>query len=187
MCRDRQQLPQVQWLRAFTANQSPPAHLLSTYLPAIPLPQILDDGRVTDSKGRVVNFANTVIILTSNLGSAYLLEAAAAESSRPNTPDAGRMSAMTMAAAKEAALMAVKKHFRPEFLNRIDEIICFDPLARGQLLGVARLMASELNDRLAPRNISLAMSDAALEFAVAASYDPAYGARPLRRWLEHHM
>ena len=83
--------------------------------------------------------------------------------------------------------MAVKKHFRPEFLNRIDEIICFDPLARGQLLGVARLMASELNDRLAPRNISLAMSDAALEFAVAASYDPAYGARPLRRWLEHHM
>jgi hypothetical protein len=81
----------------------------------------------------------------------------------------------------------VKKHFPPEFLNRLDDIVCFDPLAKGQLVGVARLMAAELNDRLAPKNISLAMTDAALEYAVASSFDPAYGARPLRRWLEHHM
>jgi ATP-dependent Clp protease ATP-binding subunit ClpB len=81
----------------------------------------------------------------------------------------------------------VKRHFPPEFLNRLDDIVCFDPLAKGQLIGVARLMAQELNDRLAPKNITLAMTDAALEYAVAASYEPAYGARPLRRWLEHHM
>jgi ATP-dependent Clp protease ATP-binding subunit ClpB len=151
--------------------------------------QILDDGRVTDSKGRTVNFANTVIILTSNLGSAYLLEAAAASSSRPVTPEAGRppRTPLSVAAAKELAVGAVRKHFPPEFLNRLDDIVCFDPLARQQLLGVARLMASELNDRLAPKNISLTMTDAALEAAVNASYDPAYGARPLRRWLEHHM
>jgi ATP-dependent Clp protease ATP-binding subunit ClpB len=75
----------------------------------------------------------------------------------------------------------------PEFLNRLDDIVCFDPLARDQLLGVARLMGEELNERLAPKNITLVMGQAALEHAVAASYEPAYGARPLRRWLEHNM
>ncbi|KIY99611.1 Chaperone protein clpB [Monoraphidium neglectum] len=149
---------------------------------------VLDDGRVTDSKGRTVSFANTIVILTSNLGSQFLLEAAVAQSSRPTTPDAGRpRTPVTMAAAKELALGAVKRHFPPEFLNRLDDIVCFDPLAKGQLIGVARLMAQELNDRLAPKNITLAMTDAALEYAVAASYEPAYGARPLRRWLEHHI
>ena len=159
--------------------------------------QILDDGRVTDSKGRTVNFANTVIILTSNLGSAFLLEAAMG-ASRPTTPpeagvlrgangSGGGGGGLSVAAAKELALGAVRKHFPPEFLNRLDDVVCFDPLGRGQLLGVARLMAAELAERLAPRNISLAMSDAALGHAVAASYDPAYGARPLRRWLEHHV
>lgn len=151
--------------------------------------QVLDDGRVTDSKGRTVNFANTVIILTSNLGSPFLLEAATAASSRPTTPEAGVRppTPLSYAAAKEAALGAVKRHFPPEFLNRLDDIVCFDPLGRAQLLGVARLMAAELNERLAPKNITLVVTDAALEFSVAASYDPAYGARPLRRWLEHHM
>ncbi|GBG00245.1 chaperone [Raphidocelis subcapitata] len=150
---------------------------------------ILDDGRVTDSKGRTVNFSNTVIILTSNLGSAYLLEAAAAASSRPNTPEAGArpLTPLTMAQGKELALGAVRKHFPPELINRLNDIVCFDPLARGQLLGVARLMAEELGERLAPKNITLAMSEPALEYAVAASYEPAYGARPLRRWLEHHI
>ena len=81
----------------------------------------------------------------------------------------------------------MKKHFPPEFLNRLDDIVCFDPLAKGHLIGVARLMAEELNERLAPKNTNLCMTDAALEYAVACSYEPAYGARPLRRWLEHHM
>jgi ATP-dependent Clp protease ATP-binding subunit ClpB len=165
-----------------------PALTATATAPPPPAPQILDDGRVTDSKGRTVNFSNTVIILTSNLGSAYLLEAAAAASSRPTTPEAGGpRTPLSVAQAKELALGAVKKHFPPEFLNRLDDIVCFDPLARGQLLGVARLMASELGERLAPKNISLVMGEPALEYAVAASYEPAYGARPLRRWLEHHM
>jgi ATP-dependent Clp protease ATP-binding subunit ClpA len=181
------------WGRVGSAPVQPPAAPApppaDSPPPPVPRPnptQILDDGRVTDSKGRTVNFANTVIILTSNLGSAYLLEAAAAASSRPTTPEAGR-TPLGAAAAKEMALMAVRKHFPPEFLNRLDDIVCFDPLARQQLLGVARLMAGELNERLAPKNISLSMTEPALEAAVNASYDPAYGARPLRRWLEHHM
>ncbi|KAI8463666.1 MAG: P-loop containing nucleoside triphosphate hydrolase protein [Monoraphidium minutum] len=148
---------------------------------------VLDDGRITDSKGRTVNFANTVIILTSNLGSQFLLEAAVAGGSRPGSPDSRPRTPLPMAAAKELALAAVRKHFPPEFLNRLDDVVCFDPLAKGQLTGVARLMASELSERLAPRNISLSMTEPALEHAVAASYDPAYGARPLRRWLEHSI
>ena len=81
----------------------------------------------------------------------------------------------------------MKKHFPPEFLNRLDDIVCFDPLAKDQLTGVARLMAEELNERLAPKTITVRVTDAALEYRVSCSYEPAYGARPLRRWLEHHM
>lgn len=82
-------------------------------------------------------------------------------------------------------LLQVKKFFRPEFLNRLDDIVTFDPLSQDQLLGVARLMAEELNVRLAPKNITLSCTDAALHYAVSQAYDPSYGARPLRRWLEH--
>lgn len=144
---------------------------------------LLDDGRVTDGKGRTVNFANTVIIMTSNLGSEYLLQAAA---SRPTSPG-DSTPALNNAQAKELVLAQVKRFFRPEFLNRLDDIVVFEPLSSQQLLGVARLMAAELNERLAPKNITLSCSDAALHFAVSQAYEPAYGARPLRRWLEHHI
>ncbi|KAG2488370.1 hypothetical protein HYH03_013059 [Edaphochlamys debaryana] len=138
---------------------------------------ILDDGRVTDSKGRTVNFANTVVILTSNLGSEALLQAAAAADKAPPGTDRFKQ-------AKEACMTAVRRFFRPEFLNRLDDIVVFEPLQKKQLLGIAALMGKELAARLTPRNIGLSFTNAALAYSVQVAYDPAYGARPLRRWME---
>ncbi|KAG2488361.1 hypothetical protein HYH03_013051 [Edaphochlamys debaryana] len=138
---------------------------------------ILDDGRVTDSKGRTVNFANTVVILTSNLGSEVLLQAAAAADKAPPGTDPFKQ-------AKEACMAAVRRFFRPEFLNRLDDIVVFEPLRKKQLLGIAALMGKELASRLTPRNIGLSFTNAALAYSVQVAYDPAYGARPLRRWME---
>ncbi|KXZ42746.1 hypothetical protein GPECTOR_120g413 [Gonium pectorale] len=146
---------------------------------------ILDDGRVTDSKGRTVNFANTVIILTSNLGSEALLAAASAASPAALGPSAH--SREVYKAAKEQVLKAVRAFFRPEFLNRLDDIVIFEPLRPEQLVGIARLLGDELAARLAPRNIDLSFTDAALSYAVRHAYDPVYGARPLRRWMEHSV
>ncbi|PNH09466.1 Chaperone protein ClpB1 [Tetrabaena socialis] len=143
---------------------------------------ILDDGRVTDSKGRTVNFANTVVILTSNLGSEALLSAAHKAAAPPAAK--GGAAADPYKEAKESVMAAVRRFFRPEFLNRLDDVVVFEPLRPAQLLGVARLLGSELAGRLAPRNIGLRFTDAALAHAVRQSYDPTYGARPLRRWLE---
>lgn len=130
---------------------------------------VLDDGRLTDSKGRTVSFANTIIILTSNVGSHILLE-------RGTGPE-----------AKSAVMDLIQATFRPEFLNRLDEIVIFDPLERQQLREVARLQSAELNERLKERFISLRLTDAALDYAVSQSYDHLYGARPLRRWLERSI
>jgi ATP-dependent Clp protease ATP-binding subunit ClpB len=130
---------------------------------------VLDDGRLTDSKGRTVSFANTIIIMTSNLGSQILLEHG------------------TGAEAKDAVLELLRKNFRPEFLNRLDEMVIFDPLGKDQLREVARLQTKELNKRLIERAITLTMTDDALDFAASQSYDHMYGARPLRRWLEHNI
>ena len=130
---------------------------------------VLDDGRLTDSKGRTVSFANTIIIMTSNLGSKILLE-------EGNGPE-----------AREAVLNIVRKNFRPEFLNRLDEMVIFDPLGQQQLREVARLQTVELNKRLVERSITLHMTDEALDYAAKESYDHMYGARPLRRWLEHNI
>ena len=130
---------------------------------------VLDDGRLTDSKGRMISFANTIIIMTSNLGSKILLE-------HGSNPD-----------SKEAALNVVRQHFRPEFLNRLDEMVVFDPLGPVQLREVARLQTKELNNRLLDRAITLKMTDEALDYAATQSYDHMYGARPLRRWLEHNI
>jgi ATP-dependent Clp protease ATP-binding subunit ClpB len=130
---------------------------------------VLDDGRLTDGKGRLVSFANTVIILTSNLGSPILLE-------RGTDP-----------ASKAAVMDIIRKHFRPEFLNRLDEIVIFDPLHPSQLREVARLQAVELNKRLAAKSITMTVTENALDYAVEQSYDHAFGARPLRRWLEHSI
>ncbi|GIL60022.1 hypothetical protein Vafri_14648 [Volvox africanus] len=141
---------------------------------------ILDDGRVTDSKGRTVNFANTVIILTSNLGSEALLQAAI-KNAHPNTV-AGRD---LFHEARQTVMSEVRRFFRPEFLNRLDDIVMFEPLQQSQLVGIAALLGKELGSRLAPRNIGLSFTDAALSYAVRQAYDPMYGARPLRRWMEH--
>lgn len=130
--------------------------------------QALDDGRITDSKGRTVSFANTLIIMTSNLGADALL--AAGGSGSPE--------------AQQAVMAAVKRHFRPELLNRLDDIVIFDPLTEGELQKIASLQVDDINKRLRPRGIALELTPKALQFAVVTSHDSAYGARPLRRWLD---
>ncbi|XP_010276256.1 PREDICTED: chaperone protein ClpB1 [Nelumbo nucifera] len=132
--------------------------------------QVLDDGRLTDGQGRTVDFTNTVIIMTSNLGAEHLL--------------AGLMGKCTMQSARERIMQEVRRHFRPELLNRLDEIVVFDPLSHEQLRKVARLQMRDVASRLAERGVALAVSDSALDIVLAASYDPVYGARPIRRWLE---
>ena len=133
--------------------------------------QILDDGRITDSQGRTVDFKNTIIILTSNLGSQYLLEGI--------TPD-GSISEE----AQSAVMHELKGAFRPEFLNRLDEVIMFRPLTRENLGGIIDIMVEGLRKRLADKGLSLELTDAAKDLIIARGYDPLYGARPLRRCLQ---
>ena len=133
--------------------------------------QILDDGRITDSQGRTVDFKNTIIILTSNLGSQYLLEGI--------KPD-GSISAE----AQEAVRAELRRSFRPEFLNRLDEIIMFRPLTRENLTGIVDIMVDGLRSRLAGRSLGLELTDAAKALIIDRGYDPLYGARPLRRYLQ---
>ena len=133
--------------------------------------QILDDGRVTDSQGRTVDFKNTILIMTSNIGSHYLLDGAKEDGSIEE-------------ANVQLVMNELRGHFRPEFLNRLDEIITFSPLTKSNVCGIMELLISDLNKRLADREISIRMTDAAKEFAIAQSYDAAYGARPLKRYLQ---
>ncbi|GIL83035.1 hypothetical protein Vretimale_8548 [Volvox reticuliferus] len=140
---------------------------------------ILDDGRVTDSKGRTVNFANTVIILTSNLGADALLQAA----QKLQHGSTGGVDPYKE--AKQTVMAAVRRFFRPEFLNRLDDIVMFEPLRPEEMTRIAGLMGRELAARLTPCNIGLTFTDGALRYAVQQAYDPEYGARPLRRWMEH--
>ena len=133
--------------------------------------QILDDGRITDSQGRTVDFKNTIIILTSNLGSQYLLEGIGADGSI--TPDA------------QAAVMAeLRRAFRPEFLNRLDETILFRPLTKENLSGIIDLLVEGLRKRLAEQNLKLELTESAKALIIQRGYDPLYGARPLRRTLQ---
>ncbi|CAH8360833.1 unnamed protein product [Eruca vesicaria subsp. sativa] len=132
--------------------------------------QVLDDGRLTDGQGRTVDFRNSVIIMTSNLGAEHLLS--------------GLTGKVTMQVARECVMQEVRRHFRPELLNRLDEIVVFDPLSHDQLRKVARLQMKEVAVRLAERGVALAVTDAALDYILAESYDPVYGARPIRRWME---
>ncbi|XP_058768645.1 chaperone protein ClpB1-like [Vicia villosa] len=132
--------------------------------------QVLDDGRLTDGQGRTVDFRNTVIIMTSNLGAEHLLS--------------GLSGKCTMQAAHDRVMQEVRRHFRPELLNRLDEVVVFDPLSHEQLRKVARLQMKDVASRLAEKGIALAVTDAALDLILAESYDPVYGARPIRRWLE---
>ena len=133
--------------------------------------QILDDGRITDSQGRTVDFKNTIIILTSNLGSQYLLDGI-----EPDGSISGDAQAAVMAELKSA--------FRPEFLNRLDETILFRPLTKDNLNGIIDIMVASLRDRLAERGLGLEITDAAKALIIQRGYDPLYGARPLRRCLQ---
>ena len=133
--------------------------------------QVLDDGRITDSQGRTVDFKNTILIMTSNLGSSYLLEGIA---------DSGEIKPE----CEKAVLDELKGSFRPEFLNRLDEVILFKPLTKHNIGGIIHLLMADLNQRLAEREISLELSANAQQFIVDHGYDPVYGARPLKRYLQ---
>jgi ATP-dependent Clp protease ATP-binding subunit ClpB len=133
--------------------------------------QILDDGRITDSQGRTVDFKNTIIILTSNLGSQYLLEGIEPDGSI--TED-----------AKNAVMQELKASFRPEFLNRLDETVMFKPLTRDNLNGIIDIMLDSLRKRLEDKSLGLYITDEAKQFIIDHGYDPLYGARPLRRYLQ---
>lgn len=136
--------------------------------------QVLDDGRITDSQGRTVDFKNTIIILTSNLGSQYLLDGIGAD---------GEISQN----AREQVNSLLRTTFRPEFLNRLDEIVFYKPLTRADIRGIIALMTADLSKRLEEKQLKLHITDAALEHIIDSSYDPAYGARPLRRYLQSHV
>lgn len=136
--------------------------------------QVLDDGRITDSQGRTVDFKNTIIIMTSNLGSAHLLEGI--EENGAINP-----------ACEEAVMSELRGHFRPEFLNRLDEIILFKPLTKDNIGNIITLLMAELNRRLSDREITVELTDAAVSFIVEHGYDPVYGARPLKRFLQKHV
>ena len=136
--------------------------------------QVLDDGRITDSQGRTVDFKNTIIILTSNLGSHYILE---------DLQDDGEIS--EEAKAKVDALL--KQSFRPEFLNRLDEIVFYKPLSRDNIKGIIDLQLADLQKRLDQKQITLQLTDNAKQFIIDKAYDPIYGARPLKRFLQSHV
>jgi len=136
--------------------------------------QILDDGRLTDGHGRTVDFKNTILIMTSNIGSPIMLSGI--------RPDG------TFAPGVEDQVMeALRGHFRPEFLNRVDETVLFKPLLQAQLMGIIELLAGSLRKRLAHRKMGLTITDAAKAFMAGAAYDPIYGARPLRRYVQTHL
>ena len=136
--------------------------------------QVLDDGRITDSQGRTVDFKNTLLIMTSNIGSSYLLE---------GIDEAGNI----RPEAQQMVMNDLRSHFRPEFLNRLDETILFKPLSRRDIHAILDLLLKELNGRLADRNLTLKLTDAAKTFIAGHGYDPVYGARPLKRYMQKHV
>ena len=136
--------------------------------------QVLDDGRITDSQGRTVDFKNTILIMTSNIGSSYLLE---------GIEEDGEISR----SCEEMVMTDLKNHFRPEFVNRLDEIIMFKPLTVENIGGIMDLLIEELNGRLADKEITIELTQAAREYIAKQAYDPAYGARPLKRYLQKNV
>ena len=136
--------------------------------------QVLDDGRITDSQGRTVDFKNTVIIMTSNIGSPHLLEGITAEGEIP-------------AEVESTVMNELRQHFRPEFLNRIDEVVLFKPLSIGEILEIVDLILANLAERLADKGVSLEVSTAAKGMIAERGYDPVYGARPLKRYIQREL
>ena len=136
--------------------------------------QVLDDGRITDSQGRTVDFKNTILIMTSNIGSSYLLDGIGEDGSiKPE--------------AAEMVQNDLRGHFRPEFLNRLDEIIMFKPLTKDNIGGIVDLLMAELNNRLADQEIHIRLTAAAKNHIIEGGYDPVYGARPLKRYLQKYV
>ena len=136
--------------------------------------QVLDDGRITDSQGRTVDFKNTILIMTSNIGSSYLLDGI--DENGEIKPEA------------EAQVMAeLRAHFRPEFLNRLDETIMFRPLTKSNIGAIVELLIADVNKRLADRELQIELTEEAKQFVIEGGYDPMYGARPLKRYLQKHV
>ena len=136
--------------------------------------QILDDGRVTDAQGRTIDCKNTVIIMTSNIGSPYLLDGVSAQGTIKES-------------ARKQVMQELRSAFRPEFLNRVDDIVLFKPLSKAEITHIIVLLSDDLRKRLASRHIGLELTPAACDFIVSAAYDPVYGARPLKRYLQHQL
>jgi len=136
--------------------------------------QVLDDGRITDSTGKTVDFKNTIIIMTSNIGSQYLLE---------GIDEQGNIGKQ----AEEMAMQDLRAHFRPEFLNRLDEIILFKPLTKDNIANIVSLLIADTNKRLTEREVQVRLTDSAKNFVVEHGYDPVYGARPLKRYLQKYV
>ena len=136
--------------------------------------QVLDDGRITDSQGRTVDFKNTILIMTSNIGSQYLLDGIEPDGSIRQE-------------AQDKVMEQLRGSFRPEFLNRLDEIIMFKPLTKENIGNIVDLMMKDLNKRLADQDISLELDASAKEYIIDGGYDPVYGARPLKRFLQKNV
>jgi ATP-dependent Clp protease ATP-binding subunit ClpB len=137
--------------------------------------QVLDDGRLTDGQGRTVDFRNSVIVMTSNLGSSLIQELSADDSAESYTQ------------LKAAVMGAVQSHFRPEFINRLDDIVVFHPLGKQQIREIARFQTQYLIRRLAERQITLALDESALILLGDVGFDPVYGARPLKRAIQQQL
>ena len=136
--------------------------------------QVLDDGRITDSQGRTVDFKNTILIMTSNIGSGYLLE---------GIDEQGEIKPEN----EEMVMNELRGHFRPEFLNRLDEIIMFKPLTKENITGIIDLLVEDLNNRLVDKELKLALTESGKKLVVEQAYDPVYGARPLKRYLQKNV
>ena len=135
---------------------------------------MLDDGRITDSQGRTVDFKNTILIMTSNIGAGYLLE---------GIHDDGSIDEQS----QEMVMNDLKAHFRPEFLNRLDEIIMFKPLTKQNIRSIIDLLIADVNRRLSERELRVELTEAAKDYVVEGGYDPMYGARPLKRYLQKNV
>ena len=136
--------------------------------------QVLDDGRITDSQGRTVDFKNTILIMTSNIGASYLLE---------GIDQNGHISEE----AEKMVMNDLRAHFRPEFLNRLDETILFKPLSKDNITGIIQLIIKDLNRRLSDRELTVELTPSAEKFIVEQAYDPIYGARPLKRYIQKYV
>jgi ATP-dependent Clp protease ATP-binding subunit ClpB len=136
--------------------------------------QVLDDGRITDSQGRTVDFKNTILIMTSNIGSSYLLD---------GIDENGNI----MPENEKMVMNELRAHFRPEFLNRLDETIMFKPLTKKDVGQIIDLLVKDVNKRLVEREVSIELTDVAKDFVVEGGYEPMYGARPLKRYLQKHV